>query len=232
MSFKIKAGDKVAIIGKNGSGKTTIEKMILGLYRPTEGSVLIDGIDINQIDPVDLRRNIGYVPQDVVLFNGTARSNILYKAPYVDDEALLRAAKISGVDEYVNLHPQGFDMPIEERGDGISGGQRQSIAIARAFLLDSPIVLLDEPTNSLDSQTETRLKENLKVALEGKTLLLVTHKMDLLELVDKIIVVENGKLLLAGPKNDVLNYMNKIVAERQQANQSQVTNNIANGGAN
>ena len=232
MSFKIKAGDKVAIIGKNGSGKTTIEKMILGLYRPTEGSVLIDGIDINQIDPVDLRRNIGYVPQDVVLFNGTARSNILYKAPYVDDEALLRAAKISGVDEYVNLHPQGFDMPIEERGDGISGGQRQSIAIARAFLLDSPIVLLDEPTNSLDSQTETRLKENLKVALEGKTLLLVTHKMDLLELVDKIIVVENGKLLLAGPKNDVLNYMNKIVAERQQASQSQVTNNIANGGAN
>ena len=123
-------------------------------------------------------------------------------------------------------------MPIEERGDGISGGQRQSIAIARAFLLDSPIVLLDEPTNSLDSQTETRLKENLKVALEGKTLLLVTHKMDLLELVDKIIVVENGKLLLAGPKNDVLNYMNKIVAERQQANQSQVTNNIANGGQN
>ena len=121
-------------------------------------------------------------------------------------------------------------MPIEERGDGISGGQRQSIAIARAFLLDSPIVLLDEPTNSLDSQTETRLKENLKVALEGKTLLLVTHKMDLLELVDKIIVVENGKLLLAGPKNDVLNYMNKIVAERQQANQSQVTNNIASNG--
>ena len=216
VSFKINAGDKVGIIGKNGSGKTTIEKMILGLYRPTEGSVLIDGIDINQIDPVDLRRNIGYVPQDVVLFNGTARSNILYKAPYVDDETLLKAARISGVDEYVNLHPQGFDMPVEERGDGISGGQRQSIAIARAFLLDSPIILLDEPTNSLDNQAEAKLKENLKVVLEDKTLLLVTHRLDLLELVDKIIVVDDGKLLLAGPKNDVLSYMQSVAIERSR----------------
>ena len=219
VSFKINAGDKVGIIGKNGSGKTTIEKMILGLYRPTEGSVLIDGIDINQIDPVDLRRNIGYVPQDVVLFNGTARSNILYKAPYVDDETLLKAARISGVDEYVNLHPQGFDMPVEERGDGISGGQRQSIAIARAFLLDSPIILLDEPTNSLDNQAEAKLKENLKVVLEDKTLLLVTHRLDLLELVDKIIVVDNGKLLLAGPKNDVLSYMQSVAEERSRVEQ-------------
>lgn len=219
VSFKINAGDKVGIIGKNGSGKTTIEKMILGLYRPTEGSVLIDGIDINQIDPVDLRRNIGYVPQDVVLFNGTARSNILYKAPYVDDETLLKAARISGVDEYVNLHPQGFDMPVEERGDGISGGQRQSIAIARAFLLDSPIILLDEPTNSLDNQAEAKLKENLKVVLEDKTLLLVTHRLDLLELVDKIIVVDDGKLLLAGPKNDVLSYMQSVAEERSRVEQ-------------
>ena len=219
ISFKINAGDKVGIIGKNGSGKTTIEKMILGLYRPTEGSILIDGIDINQIDPVDLRRNIGYVPQDVVLFNGTARSNILYKAPYVDDETLLKAARISGVDEYVNLHPQGFDMPVEERGDGISGGQRQSIAIARAFLLDSPIILLDEPTNSLDNQAEAKLKENLKKVLEDKTLLLVTHRLDLLELVDKIIVVDDGKLILAGPKNDVLNYMQSVAMERSRAEQ-------------
>ena len=159
INFVIQSGEKVGIIGKNGSGKTTLQKLILGLYSPTEGSVLIDGIDINQIDPADLRRNIGYVPQDVVLFKGTVRENIVQKAPYVDDIQIIKAAKVSGVDEYVNAHPLGFDMPVFERGDGISGGQRQSIAVARAFLLDSPIILLDEPTNSLDNTVENKFKD-------------------------------------------------------------------------
>ncbi|OPA79814.1 type I secretion system permease/ATPase [Campylobacter pinnipediorum] len=204
INFTIQAGEKVAIIGRNGSGKTTIQKLMLGLYAPTDGSVLIDGIDINQIDPADLRRNIGYVPQDVLLFKGTVRENIVQKAPYADDMQIIRAAKISGVDEYVNMHPLGFDMPVLERGDGISGGQRQSIALARAFLLDSPIILLDEPTNSLDSTVENKLKQNLKINIANKTMVLVTHKMSLLDLVDRVIVVDNGKVLLDGNRDEIL----------------------------
>ncbi|WP_462104572.1 type I secretion system permease/ATPase [Campylobacter concisus] len=204
INFVIQSGEKVGIIGKNGSGKTTLQKLILGLYSPTEGSVLIDGIDINQIDPADLRRNIGYVPQDVVLFKGTVRENIVQKAPYVDDIQIIKAAKVSGVDEYVNAHPLGFDMPVFERGDGISGGQRQSIAVARAFLLDSPIILLDEPTNSLDNTVENKLKINLKTNTANKTMLLVTHRTSMLDLVDRLIVMDNGKILLDGPRDEVL----------------------------
>ncbi|QCD53106.1 type I secretion system permease/ATPase [Campylobacter sp. RM16192] len=208
VNFVINPGEKVGIIGKNGSGKTTIQKIILGLYSPTEGSVLIDGIDINQIDPADLRRNIGYVPQDVMLFKGTVRANIVYKAPHVDDMQIIRAAKVSGVDEYVDSHPLGFDMPVLERGEGISGGQRQAIAVARAFLLDSPIILLDEPTNSLDSGVEYKLKNNLKYNTENKTVVLITHKTSLLDLVDRLIVVDGGKILLDGKKEDVLAKLN------------------------
>ena len=204
INFVIQPGEKVGIIGRNGSGKTTLQKIILGLYSPTEGSVLIDGIDINQIDPADLRRNIGYVPQDVVLFKGTVRENIVQKAPYVDDMQIIKAAKVSGVDEYVNAHPLGFDMPVFERGDGISGGQRQSIAVARAFLLDSPIILLDEPTNSLDNTVESKLKANLKVNTVNKTMILVTHRTSMLDLVDRLIVMDNGKILLDGPRDEVL----------------------------
>lgn len=204
VNFTINAGEKVGIIGRNGSGKTTIEKLILGLYSPSEGSILIDGIDINQIDPADLRRNIGYVPQDVVLFKGTVRANIVYKAPHVDDMQIIRAAKVSGVDEYVDAHPLGFDMPVLERGEGISGGQRQAIAVARAFLLDSPIILLDEPTNSLDSSVENKLKNNLKFNTKNKTMLLITHKTSLLELVDRLIVVDSGRILLDGPRDEIL----------------------------
>ncbi len=204
VSFSIKAGEKVGIIGKNGSGKTTIEKMILGLYQPTEGSILIDGIDINQIDPVDLRKNIGYIPQDIVLFNGTVKENIVYRYPAIDDASILRAAKISGTDDFVNAHPLGFDMPVYERGDGISGGQRQSIAIARAFLLDSPIMILDEPTNSLDNTTEAKIKKLLIKNIKNKTIILVTHKSSLLSLVDRLIVMDNGRVVLDGEKNMIL----------------------------
>lgn len=204
INFKIKAGEKVGLIGRNGSGKTTIEKLILGLYKPESGAVLIDGIDINQIDPADLRKNIGYVPQDVILFKGTVKQNIVCKAPWADDMQIIRAAKISGVDEYVNSHPLGFDMPVFERGEGISGGQRQSIALSRAFLLDSPIILLDEPTNSLDNTAENRLKQNLSENLSTKTLILVTHKTSLLDLVDRLIVIDDGNIVLDGEKNEVL----------------------------
>lgn len=204
ISFKIKQNEKVGIIGRIGSGKTTIEKLLLGLYAPTEGSILVDGIDINQIDPADLRKNIGYVPQDVMLFQGTVRENLVYKAPYSDDEMILRTAKIAGVDEFTDRHPQGFDMQVGERGEFLSGGQRQCVAIARAFLLDAPIVLMDEPTNSMDSTAEIKFYRKMVGELKDKTVVLITHKAALLNLVDRLIVVDNGAVVMDGKRDEVL----------------------------
>jgi len=209
ISFHIKAGEKVAIIGKVGSGKTTIEKLAAGLYEATEGSIKIDGIDINQINPANLRSNLAYVSQDIHLFRGTLKENLIYKAPYVDDELIQRAAKASLVYEFASKHPQGYDMPIGEGGAGLSGGQKQAIAIARAILLDSPIVIMDEPTNSLDNQTEAKLIHNLKNYVKDKTLLLVTHKHSLLNLVDRIIVIDSGRIILDGSKEYVLKTLHK-----------------------
>jgi len=205
VSFKVNEGEHVALIGKIGSGKSTVQKLVLGLYHATEGSILIDGIDIKQIDPADLRKNIAYVSQDIVLFSGTVKENLIYRAPHADDEMILKAAKISGVLDFVNKHPKGFDMPVGERGSMLSGGQRQSIAIARAVLLDSPIVILDEPSSSMDNATEQTVIKNLKEYLEGKTLLLVTHKSSLLQLVDRMILFEDGKKVLDDTKENVLN---------------------------
>jgi len=203
-SFHIRAGERVGIIGRIGSGKTTIEKLLLGLYDPTQGSIWIDGIDLQQIDPADLRHNIGYVPQDVMLFHGSVRENIVLGAPYVDDAAMLFAAEVAGVTEFVNRHPRGFDMQVGERGEGLSGGQRQSIANARALLLEPPIVVLDEPSSSLDNRSEENLKTRLTAQMEGRTLVLVTHRASLLTLVDRLIVMDGGRVIADGPKAQVM----------------------------
>lgn len=204
VSFKIKQGERVGIIGRIGSGKTTIQKLLLGLYQPTAGSIWIDGIDLQQIDPADLRRNIGHVPQDVMLFYGSVKDNIVLGAPYVDDVAMLRAAELSGASEFILRHPKGFEMPIGERGEGLSGGQRQSIAIARAMLLDPPLLILDEPSNALDNRSEEGFKTRLSAQLDDKTLILVTHRASLLTLVDRLIVMDNGHVIADGPKWQVL----------------------------
>ena len=204
LSFKITPGEKVGFIGKMGSGKTTIFKLMMGLYKPENGSILIDNIDINQIDPADLRKHIGYVSQDVTLFRGTVKSNIVARAPYADDGAILRAAKIAAVDDFVQFHPKGFDMPIRERGDGLSGGQRQSIAVARAFLLDTPIMLLDEPDKSMDPTTSQKVLHNISANTKEKTLMVATHSTVTLNIVDRIIVLDRGKILIDGPKPTVL----------------------------
>jgi ATP-binding cassette subfamily C protein LapB len=209
VSFSIKPGEKVAFIGRIGSGKSTIEKLILGLYEPEEGAILLDGTDIRQVDPVDLRRSVGYAPQDVVLFFGSIRDNITMVAPFADDAAVLKAAEVAGVTEFVNRHPSGFDMPVGERGEGLSGGQRQSVAIARSLLLDPPVVVMDEPTNAMDNSTEERFKEKLGEVLQDKTLLLVTHKASLLSLVDRIIVMDQGHLVADGPKDQILAALKK-----------------------
>ena len=204
ISFHISPGERVGVIGRIGSGKTTLEKLILGLYQPSEGSIWVDGVDIRQIDPAELRKNIGYVTDEPTLFFGTIKDNIVLGAPYVDDIAVLRAADISCASEFINRHPQGFDMPIGERGLGLSSGQKQTVAIARALLLDPPMLLLDDPSNSLDNRSEDNLKNKLMQHTQGKTMILITHRASMLTLVDRLLVVDGGHIVADGPKEQVL----------------------------
>jgi ATP-binding cassette, subfamily C, bacterial LapB len=204
VSLRIQPGEKVVVVGRIGSGKTTLQRLILGLYQPTQGTVLIDGIDLRQLDPAELRRNVGYVDQDATLFYGTLRDNIAVAAPHATDEAIVAAAEIGGLSAFVNRHPQGFDMLIGERGESLSGGQRQGVAIARAALQDPPILLLDEPTGSMDFTSEAQFKQRLRSFGAHKTMLIVTHRTSLLELADRILVLDEGQVVADGPREQVL----------------------------
>jgi ATP-binding cassette subfamily C protein LapB len=209
VSFKIQPGERVAIVGRIGSGKTTIERLAMNLFEPEEGAVLIDGTDIRQLDPADLRRNIGCVLQDAHLFFGSVKDNIGIGAPYVDEASVLRAATVAGVDEFVRHHPHGYDMQVGENGRYLSGGQRQAVAIARALLMNPTVLVLDEPTSHMDNSTETTFKNRLAQILPGKTLLLVTHRNSMLSLVDRLIVIDGGKVVADGPKAGVLDALMK-----------------------
>lgn len=204
VSFRIQPGDRVALIGKVGSGKSTLEKLMLGLYQPTEGAVLIDGIDLRQLDPADVRRNMACVSQDVMLFNGSLRENIAFGLPYAEDQAIVQAAEIAGLSDFVNRHPRGFDMPVGERGEGLSGGQRQSVGIARAVLHNAPILLLDEPTSAMDFSTEAAVTNRVSEFAHDKTVVLVTHRTSMLSLVNRVIVVDNGKIVADGPRDRIM----------------------------
>jgi len=203
VSFLIEPGEKVAVIGRIGSGKSTIAKLILKLYEPTSGKIMIDGIDITQIDPADLRRFVSYVPQDINLFKGTIKENIVSSEQHPDVSDIIYAAQVSGVEEFVQTHPLGFDMPIGERGAGLSGGQRQSVGVARALVKDSSIMIMDEPSNSMDQTTEARLLANLKRELVSQTVVIITQKLSLLDMTDRVIVMHQSKVLLDGSKDEV-----------------------------
>jgi len=203
VSFKIKAGEHVAILGRMGSGKSTIHKLILGLYQPTSGAILIDGIDARQIDPAELRRSVGYVQQDTQLFYGSMRDNLTISAPHVDDAAVLAAAHVGGIDEFVNSHPKGFDLLVGERGETLSGGQRQGVGIARAFIGKPAILLLDEPTSAMDHSGEDAIKKRLVESTKHKTLVLISHRSSLYDLVNRIIVIDSGRIVADGPKDQV-----------------------------
>jgi ATP-binding cassette subfamily C protein LapB len=204
VSFTIQPGEKVAFLGEIGSGKSTAFKLMLGLYQPASGAVYIDDLDLHQIDPTNLRKNIGYVSQEITLLRGTLKENILATNPGAADSQILYACEKSGADQIIKQHPLGFDMPVNERGDNLSSGQRQSIGIARVLLDDHPIYLLDEPTSSIDSVHEKRLIENLRTVTAHSTLVVITHRMAILTLVDRIIVFSNGKIYADGPKEKIL----------------------------
>ncbi|XKE47154.1 type I secretion system permease/ATPase [Halomonas organivorans] len=211
VSVSIEPGEKVALLGRVGCGKSTLNKLVLGLYEPTAGAVRLDGVDIRQFDPVQLRRHIGYVPQDVSLFYGSLRDNVLAGAGSdgVDDDTLLRALRLSGLNELVDGHPDGVDLNVGERGQRLSGGQRQQVAIARALVQDPRILLLDEPTSSMDHSAEEAFKARLREFARGKTLILVSHRTSLLTLVDRIVVIDAGKVVADGPRDKVVEALRK-----------------------
>lgn len=204
INLRIQPGEKVAIIGRIGAGKTTLEKLLMGLYRPSDGSVRLDGYELDQIPPSVLRRNIGCVPQDVTLFFGTVRDNIMLGNPLVDDQQVLRAAKRAGVTQFTNQDPNGLDKQIGEGGRQLSGGQRQAIVLARSLLNDPPVMVLDEPTSNMDNRSELQIKNELARLGSETTLLLITHKTSMLDVVNRVIVMEQGQIVADGPKEQVL----------------------------
>ncbi|CAM3405248.1 Toxin RTX-I translocation ATP-binding protein [Halomonas lysinitropha] len=211
INLKIEAGEKVALLGRVGCGKSTLNKLMLGLYQPTAGAVMVDGVDIRQFDPLQLRRHIGYVPQDVALFYGSLRDNIVAGggSEGVDDDALLRAIELAGLQGLVNGHPHGVDLSVGEGGHSLSGGQRQAVAIARALVHDPQILLLDEPSSAMDHASEEAFKANLKAYAQGKTLVVVSHRTSLLSLVERIVVIDAGKVVADGPRDKVVEALRK-----------------------
>ncbi len=204
VSFTINAGEKVGIVGRIGSGKSTVARLMMNLYEPDEGTICADDTDYRQIDPADLRRRIAYIAQDVVLFSGTVRDNITASVPHATEEAILEAAKISGVHEFISRHPMGYDAPVGEAGQGLSGGQRQAVALARAMLLHPKIMVCDEPTNAMDVQAEEAFKNYIQGQIDGRTLILITHKQTMLPLVDRLILLDQGRLIMDGPRDRVI----------------------------
>ena len=204
ISLQILPGEKVAVLGRTGSGKSTLGRLCVGLYEPQKGAVKLDGVDLHQLHVADLRSHIGYVSQDNYLFYGSIRDNIAFGAPYVDGAAVLSAATLSGVSDFVKGNPAGFDWQVGERGMNLSGGQRQAVTIARALLLDPDILIFDEPTSAMDNNAEAALRQRLMNTMGDKTLLLFTHRTSLLQLVDRIVVMDAGKIVADGPKNEVL----------------------------
>jgi ATP-binding cassette subfamily C protein LapB len=207
VSLRIGAGERVGVIGAMGSGKSTLGKLLLGLYRPTQGAVKLDGVDIRQIPGADLRGRIGAMPQDVVLFYGSIRDNISLGDPTLTDHVILRAATLSGAIDFIRANPAGFGAQVGEQGRNLSGGQRQAVALARALVHDPEVLLLDEPTGNMDIASESRAQQRLMTIMRGRTLILITHRLSMLKMVDRLVVLEDGRILHDGPRDAVLKTM-------------------------
>lgn len=209
VSLRLNAGERVGIIGRSGSGKSTLARLLMNFYSPEEGQLLLDGIDLRQLDVADLRHQIGFVTHDMPLIAGSLRDNLTLGARYVNDARMLEVAELTGVTELARQHPQGFDRPVGERGQLLSGGQRQAVLLARALLLDPPILLLDEPTSAMDNTSEDILRNRLHGWAQGKTVLLITHRASMLSLVDRLVVLDGGHIVADGPKDAVIEALRK-----------------------
>lgn len=203
-TMRLQAGERVAILGRIGSGKSTILRLLGGLYQPTEGMVEVDGIDLRQIDPAEYRSRVGFVSQEPRLFLGTLRDNVLMGRAHLDAGRLVEVAKLTGLDRVVASHPMGWDLPVGEMGQLLSGGQRQLVALARALITKPQVLLMDEPTSSMDAQSEMAFLRQLRDAAGTATLVVVTHRPAVLELVQRIVVVDAGRIVMDGPRDQVL----------------------------
>lgn len=204
VSLTIAPGERVALLGRVGSGKSTLARLLLGLHSPEEGSVLLDGSDVRQLHPDDVRGAIGAVLQDNVLLSGSIRDNIMLDRPGIDDDELLRVARLSGTHDFVGALANGYELTLADRGEGLSGGQRQSIALARALAGRPPVLLFDEPTSAMDQHSEATLIDRLETEIIGRTLLLITHRASLLQLAERVIVLDKGRIVADGPREQVL----------------------------
>ena len=211
VSLDIPKGATVGLIGPDGVGKSTLLSLMAGvkviqdgLYLPREGSVKLDGIEIQQIEPADVRRHVLYVGQDTRLFFGTLRENLKAGNPHIDDDSMMRIADAFGVHQMASRHPRGYDMPIGEGGNGLSGGQRQAVALARAVIANPAVMLLDEPTSAMDTATETMVMQALSRLSTRQTMVFVTHKLQLLDFVNRVMIMDGGVRVADGPKEAVL----------------------------
>ncbi len=217
VSLRFVPGERAAILGRIGSGKSTILRLVAGLYRPSDGMVDVDGIDLRQLDPSDFRAGVGYVPQDSRLFNGTLRDNVLLGRASADAARLVAVAKLTGLIRVAEGHPLGWDLPVGESGGLLSGGQRQLVALTRSLITEPKILLMDEPTSSMDAQSEVAFLRQLKEAAADCTLVVVTHRPAVLELVQRIIVIDAGKVVMDGPKAQVLSALSGAKPAAQAA---------------
>lgn len=218
VSLHIEPGERVGVIGPMGSGKSTLSKLLLGLYQPKDGAVKFGDVDIRQIPISDLRGRVGVLPQDVVLFYGSIRDNVALGDPTITDHVILRAAALAGVTDFLRNNPAGFAAQVGEQGRALSGGQRQSVALARALVRDPEVLILDEPTSNMDTDSELLLQKRLQGILEGRTLLLITHRLSMLRIVDRLIVMENGQIKMDGPRDHVLQRLRDRSKQNMPAN--------------
>lgn len=210
LNFTINAGEKVGILGENGSGKSTILKLMMGFYTPTKGHVLLDGIDIRQIDPIELRAKLNYLSQNSILFHGTVQENILYGNPNASTKQIIDASEKSGLSSFIGKHPNGYGLQVGERGENLSGGQKQLVALTRLLIKDeSPVVIMDEPTGGLDTKVENIVVDGIQRYAKNKTLIMVTHKKSMLHMVSRIIIIGKTGILFDGSKEDAM----KIIGE-------------------
>jgi ATP-binding cassette subfamily C protein LapB len=217
LSFRVTAGERIGIIGRIGSGKSTIGRLIGALYPPDSGKLLLDGIDMRQYHPAEIRSCVGLAGQSADLFSGTVKENLLVGRPGASDEELLEVTRLTGVDQFVAQHPRGFDMPVGERGSALSGGQKQALAIARLLLAKPKIVFLDEPSGAMDLASERLLIDNLRSAFSrSTTVIIATHRHSMLELIDRLIVVDKGRVVADGPKQKVVEALQRnAIGERK-----------------
>lgn len=232
VSLRIRPGEKVGIIGKMGSGKSSLGKLLLGLYQPGEGAVRFGGVDIRQLATADLRSRMGFMPQEVILFYGTVRDNIALGDPTINDHLVLRASAVAGVADFVKHHPAGYGAQVGEQGRNLSGGQRQAVGLARALVRDPDVLILDEPTSNMDVDSERLVQRRLATILEQKTLILITHRLSMLRIVDRLIVMDGGKVSMDGPRDVVLRALQEASSPRAGAQPSAPTPRAAsNSGA-